>query len=171
MFGHPAAAMQMRMGNLKQACVVYRKLLAKHPDDELGRTMLEHTEAVMRAVRGEPVVDDYQAFDETTNQDGEPLFDLNIPPTAVTGTPVLERSGRTPVRLPLPEGVEEDDPVEQAEHYLAEGRLEEAEAIYRQLAQDDPDNPEWLQRSEAVRAAREGETNGVVLVRVIRTVE
>ena len=53
MFGHPAAAMQLRMGNLRPVCAVYRKLIEKFPDDDHARLMLAEVEAVIRALDAE----------------------------------------------------------------------------------------------------------------------
>ncbi len=165
MFGHPAAAMQLRMGNLTQACVVYNKLLAKDPNDTHARYMLAQVDVISRAMRGEPVVDDW-AFRETTNRDA--VEELDIPSTAVTAIPEApEKSGPVRVRdAPDSKSAEAD-----AERLLLEGRLDEAEALYRLMGHSQPENPKWVQRADAIRASRSGETDAVVLVRVIRTIE
>lgn len=182
MFGHPAAAMQLRMGNLPQACLVYRKLLAKHPDDDHGRDMIEAIEAVLSAARGEPVARDAWESD-TELGDERALEDLDIPATAVTALPEMlfgapEKSG--PMKLgELPEGVvrEDDDATtemlgapQQAERLLAQGKLDEAELMFRALAKAHPEEPGWARRLDEVRALRGGD-GGVVLVRAIRRVE
>ncbi len=181
MFGHPAAAMQLRMGNLPQAAMVYRKLLAKDPKDERSQRMIDAVDAVVRAARGEPV--DAWAADTTAGELDE--SDMDIPATAITALPAgmmggPEDSGTLELG-DVPEGVVSFDDDEgttteilsaplQAERYLAEGRLEEAELIYRSLAAAHPDDAAWARRADEVRALR-GSSPGVVLVRAIRTVE
>lgn len=184
MFGHPAGAMQLRMGNLPQASMVYRRLLAKDPEDEHSRRMIDAIDAVLRAARGEPV-DTWAA--DTTAGELDPR-DLDIPATAITALPEGMMGGPEDgpdsgtVQLgDVPEGVASFDDDEgtttemlsaplQAERYLAEGRLEEAELLYRSLAAAHPDDAGWARRAEEVRALR-GSSPGVVLVRAIRTVE
>lgn len=181
MFGHPAAAMQLRMGNLPQAAMVYRKLLAKDPKDERSQRMIDAVDAVVRAARGEPV--DAWAADTTAGELDE--SDMDIPATAITALPAgmmggPEDSGTLELGE-VPEGAASFDDDEgtttemlsaplQAERYLAEGRLEEAELVYRSLAAAHPDDAGWARRAEEVRALR-GSSPGVVLVRAIRTVE
>ncbi len=181
MFGHPAAAMQLRMGNLPQAAMVYRKLLAKDPKDERSQRMIDAVDAVVRAARGEPV--DAWAADTTAGELDE--SDMDIPATAITALPAGQLGGPedsgTLELGDVPEGVVSFDDDEgttteilsaplQAERYLAEGRLEEAELIYRSLAAAHPDDAAWARRADEVRALR-GSSPGVVLVRAIRTVE
>jgi hypothetical protein len=180
MFGHPAAAMQLRMGNLPQACVVYRKLLSKHPDDEDARTMVETIEALLRATRGEPV--EVWAADTHLGEDDGP-GDLEIPATTVTA--IAERPSEAPeesgpVMLgAIPDGLGGEDEgsttempsaPQEAERLLAEGKLEEAELIYRSLAAANPEDAAWARRADEVRSLRAGDP-GVVLVRAIRTVK
>ncbi len=96
-FGHPLACMQLRMGNFEQACAVYRKLLGRGPDDALARRMLQATESVLRAARGQPVrLDDPRG-------DGD---------TEMVRTPPLERTAMFPSALQMPRDVLglEDEP-------------------------------------------------------------
>jgi hypothetical protein len=186
MFGHPAAAMQLRMGNIAQAGVVYKKLLDKNRSDAHSADMLEHIEALMRSTRGEPAA--LPDVDDTTiGGQREEGADLAIPVTSINALPpsmaraAPEKSGPVPVgNLPnVPEGVSFDDEEtttqlpsaqDEAERLAAAGNLEEAEGIYRALAEAQPDNVQWHRRAEEMKAMREGRSSDV-LVRVILPVE
>jgi hypothetical protein len=184
MFGHPAAMMQVRMGNLSQACAVYRKLVTKHPDDDRARLMLADVEALLRALAGEPVADDElggeatqlvdterdeRVFgsdeDEATLDGGGPPSGMDIPATNVTLLPehrsAPEESGPVPVTaVGPPEGMDHQNTTEtpladhEAARLLSEGRLAEAEEAYRSLARTQPDQEEWRRRADEVRARR-----------------
>jgi hypothetical protein len=108
MFGHPSACMQLRMGNLEQACAVYRKLLQRQPDDTRAQHMLEVVQSVLRAARGEPV----RAYDPW-DDDGD---------TELAILPPLERVSFAPPTLEMPLDVlgHEDEPTERSDD--GEGR-------------------------------------------------
>jgi hypothetical protein len=187
MFGHPAASMQLRMGNLPQACMVYRKLMDKDPSDTHSATMLEHVEAVLRAVRGEPVVHRHTLHDgDGYDLETDPLA---IPITSITEIPEemfqgRERSGAVPIAPAaltddaFPLNIEDDEETtaqmptapEEAERLLAQGRLEEAEQMYRSLANAQPNNPIWLRLADEIKNRRRSPDANVV-VRAIRSVE
>lgn len=193
MFGRPAAAMQLRMGNLGQAAKVYRRLLEKDPEEAQVAELIDAIEAVLRAARGEPVApfgasDDPWSAATERGDSGESAMDAFDDPASVTQVTVLpeeiverERASAPAPSLSLSEvlGDEDDDgsttqtPAAPAlaERFLAEGRLYEAELIYRGLATSEPDQEEWTRRADAIRAIREGDEPGVVLVRAIRRVE
>jgi len=193
MFGHPAALMQLRMGNLAQACVVYRKLIARHPDDDRARLMLADIEALLRAVAGEPVADDELGGDATqmvgypddeSTLDALPSSDaLGIPVTNITQLPdrrsAPERSGPVPVtHVGLPEGMDDQNTTQtprpdlEAERLAGEGKLAEAESIFRRLARMEPERHEWERRASEVCARRlAAEAREGVLVRAIVSVK
>ncbi len=165
MFGHPAARMQLRMGNIAQAGVVYRKLLAKEPGDAHAKEMLDHIEAVLRAVAGEPVAHDSWSADTELHDDLEITSAMPAPDFTHGDLP------DHPEIAPL----EEDEPTtrtpsaaEDADRLIAEGRLDEAERLLASLAAAFPSEPEWAERLDQLAALR---ASGVVLVRAIRTVE
>lgn len=103
MYGPPAAAMQLRMGNLAVAGQVYERLIDENPEMDGLRLLLADVNAVLAAVDGRPVSD--ELLGENTMQvalpDGdrdEPALvldlsdddlpeDLVIPNTSVTETP------------------------------------------------------------------------------------
>ncbi len=56
-FGRPAAAMQLRMLNLKGARSIYTKLLQQRPGESETHDLLDAVRGVMRVLEGLPVVD------------------------------------------------------------------------------------------------------------------
>lgn len=199
LFGRPAAAMQLQMGNLAQAAAVYQKLRQKEPDDVALARLSEEVELVLRALAGEPIADDgfageatrvthatttsgaHRWEDETTDHVGDPFTPVTMPPLEAlaprvapeeSGTLMVTDLSRPPDMGPTIEMPSADHEVERL---VAEGRLEEAESIYRGYARLFPNDPEPLRRAEHLRALRLGEIgvdeNGDVVVRQIRPVK
>ena len=56
-FGRPAAAMQLRMVNLRGARSIYTKLSAQRPGEKNLQALLDAVRGVMRVLEGQPVVD------------------------------------------------------------------------------------------------------------------
>lgn len=55
--GRPAAAMQLRMGNLDGAASIYRSLTAKQPGDSLVSQLHDAVRGLQRVLEGRPVLD------------------------------------------------------------------------------------------------------------------
>lgn len=192
MFGHPAAALQLRMGNLDQACAVYRKMIAKDESDDHARLMLAEVEAILRAVEGEPVVESQlggeatQVFleDEESTIDSPPHPALmDIPTTNLTRMPEARSAPEESGPMYVTEITHHEDDAattteslradEEAERLVADSELVAAEAIYRSLASARPDEPRFVRRADELReriAAAHAEADGV-LVRAIKSVK
>lgn len=180
MYGHPSAMMQIRMGNLAEACVVYRRLLERAPDDERARRMLDDVEALRRALAGERVaVDERPPADFAA--DDEPTFDEHVREEDDRwGAPdtLPERAAVTTTVDP-PRGVdfgptaEITQPSLAAERLVEEGKLEEAARIYEALVRSEPERREWARRLALLRDSdlpEDDERRGV-LVRAILNVK
>lgn len=173
MYGLPAAAMQLRMGNLEQARQLYRKL-GDRDDDDHARMMLTEVEAVLRALEGTAVADEELGGESTQVflEDGarESALDnraIQVPgksgPVVIT-TVDHALDGTMTDQVPRAEDV--------AMTLESQGRLEQAEGIYRGLAASFPDEPCWIERAEAARARRVMlERQKGVLVRQIKPVK
>lgn len=185
MFGRPAAAMQLRMGNLAQAVVVYRKLAARYPEDPDPAILATEVETVLRAAAGEPLGGDELEGEPTrmTATFGDEPTDLELGEATDAEAPGvrLEHSGPHS-RLPPIEAVapmaREPAPPQTGEHSLTgasgtiatelerQGRFGEAEQAYRDLAELFPDEPQWARRAEAVRARR-ASSDGVRVLSIL----
>jgi tetratricopeptide (TPR) repeat protein len=172
MYGLPAAAMQLRMGNLDQARLLYRKLADKEDDDH-ARLMVAEVEAVLRALEGVAVAEEElggestQVFSEDATRQSSP-DNRSIPPEksgpVVVTTVDRAIDGALTDQVPRPEDV--------ARTLESQGKLDQAEAIYRGLAESFPNELEWIERAEAARAQRlTMERQKGVLVRQIKPVK
>ena len=199
--GRPAAALQLRMGNLKQGASVYRKMLVKTPDDIVAQGLLDSVQALMRALDGQPVVEDAADLASTNPSAPRLVVDqlatpaavqkLQIPNTKITRVPEaksLEGSSTAPgfggpaptpafiapVIEPSNEKITDQASggVRRAEELLAEGRLAEAEAIFRGLASLEPDTSHWTQRADEIRKKREARSRrSTVKIRTIKQID
>lgn len=180
MVGHPAALMQLRMGNLSNAASLYRRM----PDDDRASLVLVEVEVVMRALEGEPVVED-EFVGETTNVRSAHVFDEATEPDHVEDVEVTRRvrlshaDGKSPAvitELGPPVGIDFKSTarIPRADAAALElegaGKLEEAEAIYRELARTD-ESGEWARRAEELRRRRAANSHDGVLVQVIKPVD
>jgi len=176
MYGLPAAAMQLRMGNLSAACAIYRKLEGRAEEGDATR-MLHEVEALERALAGMPVAtqswgDDTtqlqlpesdgwedESFDEDATLDGlesvAPVTTLDAP-AGVDMAPTSEMPGAAA----------------QAERLVEAGRLDEAEQLLRSLAKlGGGDRDALLARADAVAEMRAKRDSSDVLVRRIKPVK
>lgn len=181
MVGHPAALMQLRMGNLANAVSLYRRM----PDDDRASLVLSEVEVVMRALEGEPVLEPEEFLGETTNVRSAHAFDETTEPDHIEDVEVTRRvrlshaGGDSPpviTELGPPVGVDFKAtaklPRADAAALKLEGagKLAEAEAIYRELARTD-ESGEWTRRAEELRRRRAANSHDGVLVQVIKPVD
>lgn len=176
MVGHPAALMQLRMGNLSHAVSLYRRM----PDDDRANLILAEVEVVMRAVAGESVLEQdellgeatnvrvAQSFDKAEHVDVEVTRRVRLPSRDDEGPPVITELG-PPVGVTF-ESTAKLPCADAALELERTGKLEEAEAIYRTLARAD-ESGEWAQRAEELRRRRNAGSDDGVLVQVIKPVD
>ena len=173
MYGLPAAAMQLRMGNLDAACSIYRKLEGRAEGAEATR-LLEEVEALQRALAGEPVERDSWT-EETTQLEAPP--DDGWPEESEEATLDGLEAIAPSTTLDPPRGVdmgpttEMPDAAGQAERLVAQGRLEEAEKLLRALAGSSQDGSSLLARADAIAEMRAKRDSSGVLVRQIKPVK
>ncbi len=173
MYGLPAAAMQLRMGNLDAACSIYRKLEGRAEGAEATR-LLEEVEALQRALAGEPVERDSWT-EETTQLEAPP--DDGWPEESEEATLDGLEAIAPSTTLDPPRGVdmgpttEMPDAAGQAERLVAQGRLEEAEKLLRALAGSSRDGSSLLARADAIAEMRAKRDSSGVLVRQIKPVK
>ncbi len=191
MVGHPAAMMQLRMGNLREALSLYERLI-RDRDDERARVLAAEVELLLRVLDGQPADDGLEFEGEVTQMRGgdafadEPTLDelagatkeILLPEWPEEAAAVPEKSGRIPVTaMGVPEGdggatIQQPSAEEHAETLVVQGRLQEAEQIYRGLLDVWPDRVDWARRADELRAMRaEVSAAGGVLVRVILPVK
>lgn len=173
MYGLPAAAMQLRMGNLDAACSIYRKLEGRAEGAEATRLLAE-VEALQRALAGEPVERDSWT-EETTQLEAPP--DDGWPEESEEATLDGLEAIAPSTTLDPPRGVdmgpttEMPDAAGQAERLVAQGRLEEAEKLLRALAGSSQDGSSLLARADAIAEMRAKRDSSGVLVRQIKPVK
>lgn len=165
--GHSAAAMQLRMGNLKQARAIYQKTFKKNPSDEKACSMVLEVGALMRALVGEPVAE--QEMDVPTTE----ITRVDVPPEYDELSP--QARGAEPRDITFLDDLQDTQETPSAEaaamQLVEEGRLADAEKILRGLASLHPkDNAKWLRRAEELRAKRLWD-DGPVLVHSIKPVK
>ncbi len=176
MYGAPAAAMQLRMGNIEVAGSVYERLLAESPEDaDRLRLLKADVDAVLAAMSGRSLTED-ELVGEPTTQIATHTGERAIPVTSTSGLPQVpeaaappERSGMMAVRAG-DEGptLETPDAATSASELEASGRFAEAEAIYRGLAGTDPGDPRWPEAAARCRRLMDRPaTRRDVLVRAI----
>lgn len=188
MVGHPAAMMQLRMGNLREALSVYERMIRER-DDDRARVLAAEVEVLLRVLDGQPVTEDDDAFEsEVTQMRGdmfadEPTLEELAGATKEVRLPEYpeeapERSGPIPVTaMGIPEGdggatVQQPSAEEHAEALVVHGRIQEAEQIYRGLLDVWPDRVDWARRADELRQMRAERADvGGVLVRVILPVK
>ncbi|MEZ4249757.1 MAG: hypothetical protein R3B99_16125 [Polyangiales bacterium] len=105
--GRPAAAMQLRMGNLDGATSIYRSLASKSPGDSLLQQLFDAVRGLQRVLEGRPVVDRSFAppprettrekvdFDDHTENES---VDEMREPTRMVDNPLLVFEEETAVR-------------------------------------------------------------------------
>lgn len=176
MVGHMAAVMQVRMGNLENSRSLYQGMIDKE-GDERAAVLLAEIEVLIAALAGEALFDDDLAGEVTQLR---PVSGLEPPFPMTKETRLPEESGKVVVtEMGAPEGAEVDRTTElptasfHAEQLADQGRLAEAEEIYRGLASLQPEQPELLRRAEELGRLREGGAVAAsgVLVRVILPVK
>lgn len=186
MVGHPAAVMQIRMGNLREALALYERLIREH-DDERARVLAAQVELLLRVLDGQPADGGDALVEEVTQTRGAEAF-----PDEST----VEDHGRTK-EITLPDGpaavpeesakfavadlagggeggatLQQPSAEEHAERLVAQGRVHEAEQIYRGLLDVWPDRADWARRADELRQMRsELADAGGVLVRIILPVK
>ena len=178
MVGHMAAVMQVRMGNLENARRVYSKLI-EDDDDERAQVLLAEVEVLLAALAGESISDVEELAGEATQMRATNTVEPAFPMTKETRLP--EESGRIVVtELEAPDGVDYGPTTEiptadvHAEQLVRQGRLAEAEEIYRGLASLQPERRDFQSRADELRSERHGHAraaNSGVLVRVILPVK
>jgi len=203
MHGHTAAVMQVRMGNLDIARSLYEKLIAKEDDDRarlmlasievvqraLEGDPLEDDELAGEATVMRPSVpDDHERVggdfeDERTVDEPMPRledFSKTTETRLPESSPPPEKSGKIAAVITTQDVPPDHGPTTRlpsadrhAEALVAQGRLEEAEEVYRGLAEVHPERRELSLRADELRRIRRSGAvvaDGVV-VRVILPVE
>ncbi|MEZ4338771.1 MAG: hypothetical protein R3B82_19305 [Sandaracinaceae bacterium] len=187
MVGHTAAMMQLRMGNLREALGLYDRMI-RDRDDDRARVLAAEVEVLLRVLDGQPAADDVDLESEVTQMRDDMFVDeatLEELPAATKEVrlpdwpaEVPEGSGMIPVTaVGVPEGdggatMQQPTADEHAEALVVQGRVQEAEQIYRGLLDVWPDRVDWARRADELRQLRtERSDAGGVLVRVILPVK
>jgi len=203
MHGHTAAVMQVRMGNLDVAKRLYEKLVDQDDDDRarlmlssidvieraLAGEPIDDDELTGEATVMRPSLPDEheplgQGFEDERTVD-EPMprldeLDLTTETRLPESSPPPEKSGKIAAVITTREAPPDHGPTTKlpsadrhAEALVAQGRLEEAEDVYRGLADVHPERRELSLRADELRRIRQ--TGAVVadgvVVRVILPVE
>ncbi len=196
MVGHTAALMQLRMGNLRPAAKVYASMVEGGGDDRAS-SLLSEVQVLLRVLDGQPADGAFEPLEGEVTQllasgpgtdqpfpDDEPT--TSDPSAAVIATAQMPRfelpksspsqqEGGHPAGLGPPVGVDLAPTTQQpaadrhAEKLVAQGRLEEAEALYHGLLDVAPERTEWQRRIVELRGMREHRDAAPagVLVRII----
>lgn len=101
--GRPAAAMQLRMGNLDGAASIYRSLVGKTPGDARLQQLADAVRGLQRVLAGRPVVDRNFALPVPDPVDARQVYERQVDerdadgefaePTRVVGDPPLAFEG------------------------------------------------------------------------------
>ncbi|MBX3274692.1 MAG: hypothetical protein KF729_30780 [Sandaracinaceae bacterium] len=183
MVGLTAALLQLRMGNLREAMALLERRADDSPDGARARRLLEEVDVLSRVLEGQPATQDEELSRETTQLGplfDEPTLDQRLDRQDTSSAHIVlpddaEPSGRlTLVEIGRGEGrtVEQSSADQQAEALVSEGRLDEAEQVYRGLLALFPHRVEWGRRADELRRQRlrQSAPDGV-LVRAIRPIK